>query len=126
MIDIYCNIISSIDSNPPLFTRYLALAAIVAAGAHGIVTNQILNMRDLNTTTAAELSDNERANYGITQRMSRSIDEARTSLEGDGVLREMMGEEFVDAYLRVNKVRTRHSRHCFDLVSWTVLIASFD
>lgn len=39
--------------------------------------------------------------------MSLNVDEAREAFRKDRVLNEILGEEFVDTYLKVNKVRCR-------------------
>lgn len=83
---------------------YLALAGIIAAGAKGIVDQASLTVKDLSTCSAAEISPEERAALGVKNRMSLSVEEARQRFKDDSVLREMLSDEVVDAYLNVNKV----------------------
>ncbi|KAF8317666.1 glutamine synthetase/guanido kinase [Clavulina sp. PMI_390] len=85
-------------SNP-----YLVLAAVVAAGAQGVIKRSQLTVKELATSSAAEISPAERKALGITQRMSLSVDQARDALNTDNDLRKLLGGEFVKAYLDVNK-----------------------
>lgn len=96
--DGYDNLISSVR-------RYLVLAAVVAAGAQGVIDGATLSIKDLSTDSAAEITAEERRELGIERRMSLNVDEARSAFEKDKVLRDILGGEFVDAYLKVNKVR---------------------
>jgi glutamine synthetase len=61
-------------------------------------------VKDLSVKAAAEMSPEERTELGVKDRMSLSIEEARQRFKEDAVLRELLGSEFVDAYLRVNEV----------------------
>ena len=63
-----------------------------------------LTLKDLSTQAAAEISPEERAEFGVKDRMSLTVEEARQRFKDDTVLRELLGSEFVDAYLNVNKV----------------------
>lgn len=80
------------------------LAAVIAAGARGVVDGASLSVKDLSTDSAAGLTPDGRLALGIQQRMSLDVDEAREAFRNDRVLNEILGEEFVDAYLKVNKV----------------------
>jgi len=60
-----------------------------------------LTLKDLSTQAAAEIS---RAASGVKARMSLTVEEARQRFKDDTVLRKLLGSEFVDAYLNVNKV----------------------
>ncbi|KAH9918703.1 glutamine synthetase/guanido kinase [Epithele typhae] len=75
---------------------HLALAALLAAGTRGPV---------------AEMSAEEREAVGLgegrVKRLPLSIGEAREALRKDAVMREMLGEEFVSAYLGVNELMER-------------------
>jgi len=83
---------------------YLALAGIIAAGTKGVLDQTNLTLKDLSTQAAAEMSPEERAAFGVKDRMSLNGGEARQRFKDDTVLRELLGSEFVDAYLNVNKV----------------------
>lgn len=63
-----------------------------------------LSIKDLSTNSAAEITAEERYDLGINQRMSLNLHEARANFKQDEVLREILGTEFVDTYLSVNKV----------------------
>lgn len=85
--------------------RYLALAALLGAGANGIERAAALTAKDLHDASAAELTPNERASRGITERMSLSWEEARQRLESDSALIDILGKDLVKAYLSANLVR---------------------
>ena len=87
-------------------SSYLALAGIIAAGTKGVLDQVGLTIKDLSTQSAAGISPEERTVLGIKHRMSLTVEEARQRFRDDAVLRDLLGEEFVDAYLRVNKVGT--------------------
>ena len=87
-------------------SSYLVLAGIIAAGTKGVLDQVDLTIKDLSTQSAAEISSEERAALGIKHRMSLTVEEARQRFRDDAVLRDLLGEEFVDAYLKVNKVGT--------------------
>lgn len=84
--------------------RYLSLAAILAAGTSGVAHNATLAIEDLKTGSAATLSDAERSALGIRHRLSQSWTEARSALQKDEELTEMLGKEVVKDYLNVNGV----------------------
>jgi glutamine synthetase len=84
---------------------HLALASIVAGGLIGLGSMAELGMRDcLGPKSAAQMTENEREAFGITTRMPMSIDAARNNLEHDSALCNVLGKDFVDSYLSVNKV----------------------
>ena len=83
---------------------YLALAAILGAGLHGIKNGAELSIGDC-PEPAATLSEEERIARNITGRMPRSLKEAREKLRGSATAKEIFGETFVDKYLSVNEVR---------------------
>lgn len=82
---------------------YLALAGIIAAGAKGVLDQTSLTLKDLSTKSAAELSPEERTTFGVKDRMSLSVEEARQRLSDNATLRALLGNEFVNAYLSVNE-----------------------
>ena len=84
-------------------SSYLALAGIIAAGAKGVLDQASLAMKNLSEKSAAEMSPEERTAFGVRNRMSLSVEEARQRINEDAVLRELLGSEFIDIYLRVNQ-----------------------
>ncbi|KAF7297453.1 1,2-dihydroxy-3-keto-5-methylthiopentene dioxygenase [Mycena indigotica] len=83
---------------------HLALAAILAGGLLGFDAQQKLEMQDCpGPKSAAELTEQERLALGITTRMPLSVEEGQKSLEEDGALKAVLGTEFVEKYLAVNR-----------------------
>jgi glutamine synthetase len=83
---------------------YYALAAILGAGAVGVNEGRELQLGDCNGLSAAGRGEEGRKALGITQRMPLSWQEARENLRKSEVVKSVLGEGVVDAYLRVNKV----------------------
>ena len=86
---------------------YLAAAALLAGGLDGVRRAAVLQMQGL-TGLASELSEAQRKEKGVTTRMPLNIEEARRALSENKILVKMLGEEFVEAYIAVNKVSTMH------------------
>ncbi|KAF9462500.1 glutamine synthetase guanido kinase [Collybia nuda] len=82
---------------------YYALAAILGAGSAGVKEERPLQMKDCSGLSAAERGEEGRKALGITQRMPLNWEEARKSLRESDVVKAALGEEVVDAYLRVNQ-----------------------
>ena len=89
-------------SNP-----YLALAGILGVGFAGIEGNVELTVQDCpGPPTAANMSEEGRQAFGITQRMSLTWEESRKRLSENALLRDrVLGPELVEKYLAVNAVR---------------------
>jgi len=88
-----------------LTNPYLALAAMLGAGTLGIVQEKDLIHKDVSSGSAANLDENtRREEYGITERMSLTWDEARTRLAQDADLVNLFGEETINGYLGTNKI----------------------
>ncbi|KAK1219579.1 hypothetical protein PQX77_017700 [Marasmius sp. AFHP31] len=84
---------------------YLVLAAIIGAGVAGVEGKKELDVGDCKGPKCAwEMTEEERRALGIVKRLPVSIDEARRNLEEDRVMKEVLGEEMVEAYLITNKV----------------------
>jgi glutamine synthetase len=79
------------------------MAGIVGAGMVGVKRGQDLMMRACDTLPY-KLSREERQSLGITNNLPMSIAEARESLDGCWELKGVLGEEFVEKYLSVNRV----------------------
>ena len=85
-------------SNP-----YLVIAGIIGAGMVGVKRGQDLTMRACDAM-AYKLSKQERQDLGIIDNLPRTIAEARESFDGCWELKGVLGEEFVEKYLAVNRV----------------------
>lgn len=81
---------------------YLSLAAIVGAGMEGLIDGRAMEMRDCEVNPA-KLSDEERAERGITTRMSRSLGESLNALGGSEVMKRVFGEQMINDYITVKK-----------------------
>ena len=86
---------------------YLVLAGILGVGFAGIQDNAKLKIQDCpGPPTAAQMSEEDRQAFGITQRMSLTWEESRNRLSENGLLRDrVLGSELTDKFLAVNKVR---------------------
>ena len=85
---------------------YLILASILSAGYLGIRSNLELTISDCpGPKSAAELSEDERHALGIYKRMPLSWKEASENFASDTELAKILGTEFQEKYLSVNKVR---------------------
>ena len=89
---------------------HVALAGILAAGMLGIDGGAQLTIDDCAEKSAAQMLPEERAERGIVQRLPASLEEATQCLCDDEALCDVLGAEFVDAYLSVNGVR---AARCF-------------
>lgn len=84
---------------------YLALAGILGVGARGIRDQVGLKVKDCSgEKTAAQMSEGERRELGIVDRLPLSWEEARVRFSGDEVVKDIFGQEFIDKYLSVNEV----------------------
>ncbi|KIJ12274.1 glutamate---ammonia ligase [Paxillus involutus ATCC 200175] len=94
--------IKSVDGTS---SPYLSLTAILAAGIIGIRNTQELTSKNCDgPKAAAEMTDAERAAMGITKRLPLNIEEARRYLLQDDVLKDLLGPESVEVFVRVNEV----------------------
>ena len=85
---------------------YLVLAGVLGAGLAGILNQVELEMQDCGLKSAAHMTEEERRALGITQRMPLSWEESRRKFQESKFMKEeIFGEEFVEKYLSVNKVR---------------------
>ncbi|KOS20488.1 Protein fluG [Escovopsis weberi] len=85
-----------------LANPYLALAAVLAAGTHGVVDREELTWADC-TMDPAQLSEQKREVLGIRERIPRSLQEALGALEEDKDMKNWMGGELVERYLAVKR-----------------------
>ena len=79
------------------------MAGIIGAGMVGVQRGKDLTMRACDTM-AHRLGKQERESLGITNTLPRTIAEARESLDSCWQLKGVLGEEFVEKYLAVNRV----------------------
>ncbi|KAE9404815.1 glutamine synthetase/guanido kinase [Gymnopus androsaceus JB14] len=94
-----CRFIDS-TANP-----YLALAAVFSAAMTKMKLggDVKLQVQDAGSKPAANMSEEERKEKGITKKMPSSSEGARANLRNDPELCEILGKELVNAFLSVNK-----------------------
>jgi glutamine synthetase len=85
---------------------YLALAALLGAGHHGIHSGTELTIKDCVGPSAAQRGEDGRKALGITERMPLTWEEARGKLQGSVVMNGIFGRGVVEKYLSVNAVRS--------------------
>ena len=85
-----------------LANPYFALAAIIAAGVGGVVSEERLEMKDC-SAQPGELSAEQRAALGIRENLPGSLREALVCLRQDPELRSWLGEDVVNNYITVKK-----------------------
>ncbi|GJN72383.1 hypothetical protein PCL_04163 [Purpureocillium lilacinum] len=88
-----------------LANPYLAMSAILLAGLDGVRSQTPLRWSDC-TEEPHTLSDEEREQFGVTEKFPASLTEAFAALRKDTTLRGLLGEELVDRYLAVKEIET--------------------
>ena len=81
---------------------YLAMGALIAAGLDGIRKNKELIHKDCQYD-ASEISEETRAELGITTRLPNTVEKALDILEGDGVLGEQLGRKLIEDYVATKR-----------------------
>ena len=79
---------------------YLAIAALIAAGLDGVRSKKGLTLRDC-PFDVSQMSEDQRARYGIKTRLPGTLEEALEKLKGDRVLLDALGRDFVGNYVAV-------------------------
>lgn len=85
----------------PAANPYLALAATIAAGVHGI--REEIDPGDPVNVDAYKLPEEEKARRNI-ELLPRSLDEALSYLDRDHYLKAELGPDLVDEYIKIKKV----------------------
>jgi glutamine synthetase len=78
---------------------YLVLLAIFTAGLAGFEAERQLTVKDPKKCAFKAMSREEASNFGIVDRMPRSLKKAIENLRGDIRLRDALGPELFDRYL---------------------------
>lgn len=81
---------------------YLFLAVVVAAGSAGLRENLPLTWKDCRIFPE-NLNDEERTGYGITENLPASLEEAVNLAKKDPDVREWVGKEFLEKYVKVKE-----------------------
>lgn len=85
-----------------LANPYLSLAAILGAGLVGVKEGLQMRVQDCRANPA-KLSAEERKEMGILQHLPTSLTHALEGLEGDEVLKEVLGETLVGDYVAMKR-----------------------
>jgi glutamine synthetase len=85
---------------------YIVLAGILGVGSRAISEGRSLKMDDCGKDgkVAAHMTQEEKKAMGIVDKLPANLMEARKLFKVDAVLREVLGQQFVEGYLSVNKV----------------------
>lgn len=89
-----------------LANMYFALGAVLAAGLLGLkdATTAVPEYLEKDIpVNPSQLTDQQRATYGIREKLPSSIEEALVALDADGELREMLAEGLVYDYIAMKK-----------------------
>ncbi|OLN93094.1 Protein fluG [Colletotrichum chlorophyti] len=81
---------------------YLALAALLGAGTHGVIQGEKLVWGDCEVDPAS-LTPNDRKELGVEQMLPAALSEALKDLRGDDVMNELLGEELIERYITVKE-----------------------
>jgi glutamine synthetase len=95
-----------IKCNDGLSNPYLVVAALIAAGTRGFVDGEPLTWGDCEVDPA-QLTDNDRFELGVSEMLPASLPEALDALQADDVLREALGDDFVERYVGVKTAELR-------------------
>ncbi|EXJ92470.1 hypothetical protein A1O3_01021 [Capronia epimyces CBS 606.96] len=79
---------------------YLSMAALLAAGLHGIRQDLKLEQKDC-IGDPTQIGEQERQNLGITVQLPNTLEKSLKALDKDKVLRRALGYAVVDDYLAV-------------------------
>ena len=85
-----------------LANPYLAMAAVLFAGISGVLAREPLKWRDCEMDPST-LTDNDRKEMGVTERLPASLPEALTALQADEELVGHLGEELVERYVAIKE-----------------------
>nr|QFR98238.1 glutamine synthetase [Cryphonectria parasitica] len=85
-----------------LANAYLAIAALLLAGIHGVATGEELVWADCEIDPAG-MTDNDRRELRVTEMLPANLEEALAALEGNEELVELVGAELVEKYCAVKR-----------------------
>lgn len=85
-----------------LANPYLALCAILAAGLNGMVTDMALVSGDCKVPPSS-MSEHERQAMGIKEKIPQTLEGSLATLEGNEVLRDLLGDSMVSTYIAVKR-----------------------
>ncbi|KAK0290689.1 hypothetical protein LTR35_000121 [Friedmanniomyces endolithicus] len=89
-----------------LANMYLALGAVVGAGLHGVRNGTKMVMKDC-TSNPTTLSDEQKHEMGITQRLPTNLDQAIEALQQSGSLADALAPGVVSHYLAMKQAEQK-------------------
>ncbi|KAI0642082.1 FLU1-II [Trametes meyenii] len=100
--------VKSVDATA---TPHLAIATIIGSGLKGILNGELLAVMDC-PKPIPKMTSEERATFGVSNplRLPKTITDARNALAADENLKSVLGEEFVNTYIRVNETMEKYMR----------------
>ncbi|KAI0646184.1 FLU1-II [Trametes meyenii] len=100
--------VKSVDATA---TPHLAIAALLGSGLKSILDGALLGVSDC-PKPVPEMTTEERVMLGVSSalRLPKTITDARKALAADEHLNSVLGEEFVDTYIRVNETLEKFMR----------------
>ncbi|KAK1530451.1 glutamine synthetase [Colletotrichum costaricense] len=81
---------------------YLALAALLGAGTHGVIEGEKMTWGDCEVDPAS-LTPNDRKELGVEQMLPSGLPEALKALRADDVMNELLGEDLIERYITVKE-----------------------
>ncbi|KAJ9607447.1 hypothetical protein H2200_008520 [Cladophialophora chaetospira] len=91
-----------LKTNDGMGNSYLAMAALLAAGLHGLRQDLKLEHQDC-TGDPTGIGEEERQKLGITTQLPNTLEKSLKALDRDKVLRRALGYAVVDDYLAVSE-----------------------
>jgi glutamine synthetase len=92
---------------------YLTMLGMITAGLLGITKNKELTIKDHKKIVMAGIDEKDRKEFGIKDKMPTSLKEALANLTADEELKEALGPEIIDRYM---KLKTKEDEHFSKLI----------
>ena len=89
-----------------LANPYFAIAAIISAGAQGVIENAKLTIGDCQDDPS-HLTSEERLSLGIVKKLPKDLEHSLKALEKNDMLKEWLGNAFVERYLIVKRAEAK-------------------
>lgn len=88
---------------------YLRVASILGAGIDGVSKESKLTIKEYTGLSLEPMEEDMRKELGVTDRIPSSQDEAIKAMEGDEVVKEVLGEKCFGTYLKYRKAEVKHA-----------------
>jgi glutamine synthetase len=87
---------------------YLTMLGMITAGLLGISKGKELTIKDHKKIVMTGLEEKEREEFGIKDKMPTSLKEAIANLKANEELKEALGPEIIDRYLKIKMKEEEH------------------